>query len=71
MEFDEAFKEELQAEFDDLMDIDVWGKEEEAHYERLVNEYPKDSEEDTQFLSWMDEAAFLKRVVQSCVLQSI
>jgi hypothetical protein len=63
MEFDEAFKEELQAEFDDLMDIDVWGKEEEAHYERLVNEYPKDSEEDTQFLSWMDEAAFLKRVV--------
>jgi hypothetical protein len=63
MKFDEAFKEELQAEFDDLMDIDVWGKEEEAHYERLVNEYPKDSEEDTQFLSWMDEAAFLKRVV--------
>jgi hypothetical protein len=63
MEFDEDFKEELQAEFDDLMDIDVWGKEEEAHYERLVNEYPKDSEEDTQFLSWMDEAAFLKRVV--------
>ena len=63
MEFDEAFKEELQAEFDDLMDIDVWGKEEEAHYERLVNEYPKDSDEDTQFLSWMDEAAFLKRVV--------
>ena len=63
MEFDEAYKEELQAEFDDLMDIDVWGKEEEAHYERLVNEYPKDSAEDKQFLSWMDEAAFLKRVV--------
>jgi hypothetical protein len=63
MEFDEAFKEELQAEFDDLMDIDVWGKEEEAHYERVVNQYPKDSEEDRQFLSWMDEAAFLKRVV--------
>lgn len=63
MEFDEAFKEELQAEFDDLMDIDVWGKEEEAHYSRLVNEYPKDNEEDRLFLSWMDEAAFLKRVV--------
>jgi hypothetical protein len=63
MEFDEAFKEELQAEFDDLMDIDVWGKEEEAHYERVVNQYPKDNEEDRQFLSWMDEAAFLKRVV--------
>ena len=63
MEFDEALKEELQAEFDDLMDIDVWGKEEEAHYERVVSQYPKDSEEDRQFLSWMDEAAFLKRVV--------
>ena len=58
MESDQVFKAELQAEFDDLMDIDVWGEAEEAHYKRVV------SEEDKRFLSWMDEAAFLKRVVR-------
>jgi formiminotetrahydrofolate cyclodeaminase len=62
MEFDEVDKEELKAEFYDLMDIRYWGETEEANYKRVVNAYPKESEEDRNFLSWMDEAAFLKRV---------
>jgi|TARA_B110000495_G_scaffold107065_1_gene92505 hypothetical protein len=64
MESDQVFKAELQAEFDDLMDIDVWGEAKEAHCKRVVSEHPKESEEDKRFLSWMDEAAFLKRVVR-------
>ena len=64
MESDEVAKEELKAEFDDLMDIRYWGETEEANYKRAVKAYPKESEEDKKFLSWMDEAAFLKRVVR-------
>ena len=64
MESEPGFKEELDAEFYDLMDIEYWEEAEEANYKRLVSAYPKESEEDKKFLSWMDEAAFLKRVVR-------
>lgn len=62
MESDETLREELEEELGELMGLTSWDEDDEARYQRVVDEYPKETEEDLKYLSWMEEAAFLMRV---------
>ena len=57
--------EKIKALMDELMAIDRmsgWTEEEEKEFDRLFDLHPDETEEDEEYLSWMSEGAFLKRV---------
>ncbi len=52
-------REEIRLEIQDLFDLDSWGDKEKNEFEALIKEYPEESEEDTRYIEWTHEGAFL------------
>jgi len=55
-------KEEIQAEIDDLLELDEWGKQETSLFDELIKQHPRDTEDDRTVIGWYQEGAFLLRV---------
>ena len=54
-------KEEIQAEIDDLLELDEWGEEETSLFDDLIEQHPTDTEDDQTRVGWYQEGAFLLR----------
>ena len=55
-------KEEIRAEISDLLGLDEWSEVETQKFKRLIREHPEDTEEDREYIGWMEEGAFLLQV---------
>ena len=43
--------------------ITGWTEEESKEFDRLLDLHPDETEEDEEYLSWMEEGAFLQRKI--------